>query len=336
MDQLLDEFPGRGPYFKELFRLFGDVSQSFPSSLLIDGASGTGKTAALLKFLEHTSISYAYIDCIECYTSKMYYESIVNSLCGHELSPNNNFENYASCDGAEDFVDTLNAMDANKSYVVVLKNFDRLHDIETNILPIMMRLNQFVPALNISCVLIASQSPLNYIGKQGLIPTMTIHCDQYGKDDLLKILSKQIENLRRTMMDIVNEGTADIEQRDKRLEILQNLDERFFIGYFSSFLDTFFAVCRNAKELVYLSNANFPIYCKPVIDEEIRPTELRKLWKNMELSFKIAMNSIYCRVEQKNSLKSVSVTNVLLCALIVAELILIKIIFFSTDKRERT
>ncbi|XP_031630976.1 origin recognition complex subunit 5 [Contarinia nasturtii] len=303
MEQLLETFPGRGSYFKDLFRLFGNESHSFPSSVLIDGASGTGKTSALLNFLEQSSISYAYIDCIECYTSKMFFEAIVNKLYGHELTPNNNFENYANCDSAEDLMDVLNAMDPNKQYVIVLKNFDRLHEIEANILPIMMRLNQFVPVLNMSCILIASQTPLNYIGKQGLVPTMTIHCDQYGKDDLLKILSKQNDRLRRTMMDIVNEGTEDKDKRNQRLQILEKLDERFFIGYFSSFLDTFFSICRNAKELVYLSNANFPIYCKPVIDEEIRPTELRKLWKNMELPFKMAMNTIYCRVEQKNTLK---------------------------------
>lgn len=306
MEQILVEFPGRESYLKELFQLFGPESHPFPWSVFIGGASGTGKTASLLRFLEYMDISYAFIDCIECYTSKMYFEAIVNNLSGHELSPNNNFENYANCDNAEDFVDTLNTMDPNKSYVVVLKNFERLHEIETNILPIMMRLNQFVPMINISCVLVASQTLLNYVGKQGLVPTITIQCDQYGKEDLLKILMKQIDQLRKTMSKIVNEGDSDEELRDRRLTILSGLDERFFIGYFNIFLDTFFSICRNAKELVYLSNANFPIYCKPVIDGDIRTHELRKLWEHMKLPFKMAMNSIYCRVEQKNTLNAVS------------------------------
>ncbi|XP_055326232.1 origin recognition complex subunit 5 [Sitodiplosis mosellana] len=304
MEQILEEFPGRESYLKELFQLYGHQSHSFPSSVFISGASGTGKTATLLRFLDHMDIVYAYIDCIECYTSKMYFEAIVNSLSGHKLSPNNNFENYANCDSAEDFVDTLNGIDSNKSYVVVLKNFDRLHDIEANILPIMMRLNQFVPTINISCILIGSQTLLNYVGKQGLVPTITIQCDQYGKTDLLKILMKQINHLRRSMAEIINEGDSDEELRTKRLVILSELDERFFIGYFNIFLDTFFAICRNAKELVYLSNANFPIYCKPVIDGDTQENELRKLWEHMKLPFKMAMNSIYCRVEQKNTINS--------------------------------
>lgn len=296
MEQILEEFPGRESYLKELFQLFGHESHSLPSSVFIGGASGTGKTATLLKFLDHMDISYAYIDCIECYTSKMYYEAVVNSLNGHKLSPNNNFENYANCDSAEDFVDTLNEMDSTRSYIVILKNFDRLHEIESNILPIMMRLNQFVPTINISCILIASQTQLNYVGKQGLVPTIAIQCDQYGKEDLRKILMKQIDRLRKIMIEIISESD---EKKEQRLNVLSELDESFFIGYFNIFLDTFFSICRNAKELVYLSNANFPIYCKPVIDGDIQVHELRKLWEHMKLPFKMAMNTIYCRVEQK-------------------------------------
>lgn len=307
MKRILEEFPGREGYLKELYQLFGNQSHSFPPSLCISGASGTGKTASLLRLMDHLEISYAFIDCIECYTSKMYFESVINSLSGHLLTANNNFENYANCDSAEDFIDTLNALDSNKSYVVILKNFDRLHGVENNILPIMMRFQNLVSSLNISCILIASKTNLNYIGMQGLIPTISIHCDQYGKDDLLKILAKQIGHLRKTMTDIVNEGDLDEPLRQRKLSILAELDERFFIGYFNIFLDTFYTTCRNAKELVYLSNANFPIYCKPVIDGELQANDLRKLWKNMELPFKMAMNSIYCRVEQNTQMKNVSI-----------------------------
>lgn len=300
MERILDEYPGRDGYLKQLYQLYNQRLQCFPSSLYISGASGTGKTGALLKLLDHFSISYAFVDCIESYTSKMFFEAVINGLNGHQLSPNNNFENYAACDSAEDFIATLNSLDSAKSYVVALKNFVRLHEIETNILPIMMRFQKLAPSLNISCILIGSQIHFNYIVKEGLVPTNQIHCEQYGKDDLLRILSKQIEHLRRIMVEIVNEGDSDETLRNQRLHILTELNERFFMGFFNSFLDTFYPVCRNAKELVYLSNANFPIYCKPVIDGHIQAHELRKLFKNMELPFKMAMNSIYCRIDHKN------------------------------------
>lgn len=306
MEEILEEYPGRDVYLKELLQLYGRPSHGFPTSLYVAGASGNGKTAVLLSLLEHLEISYAFVDCIECYTAKMFFETIVNALRGHKLTPNNNFENYATCDNPEDFIDALNALDTSKSYAVVLKNFDRLHDVETNILPIMMRFDMFAKALNISCVLIGSQIELNFVDKIGLVPTINIHCEQYSKNDLLKILSKQIENLRKMMIEVISEGESDESLRNQHLTCLAELDDKFYIGYFNIFLDTFFAICRNSKELVYLSNANFPIYCKPVIDGEIRATDLRKLWKNMELPFKMAMTSIYCRIESKTLVNSVS------------------------------
>lgn len=331
MEKILEEFPGRDSYLTELFQLYGQDTHQFPSSVFISGASGTGKKATLLKFLDYMeNISYGYIDCIEYYTSKMYFEAIVNSLTGHKLSPNNNFENYANCDSAEDFIDILNDLDSTKSYVVVLKNFDRLHEIEKNILPIMMRLNQFVPMINISCILIASQTQLNYVGKQGLMPTIAIQCNQYGKEDLLKILMKQIDRLRTIMTEIISDSD---EKKEQRLTILSEIDERFFIGYFNIFLDTFFSICRNAKELVYLSNANFPIYCKPVIDGDIQANELRKLWEHMKLPFKMAMNTIYCRVEQKNGVSNLGFFFFLPENIVYTQIINYRFFFFKPRQR---
>lgn len=297
--EILKEYPGREAYLKQLSQLFGYHNHCLPPSVFICGASGTGKTVVLLKLLKQLSISHALMDCIESYTPKLFYETIINCMQDYHLSSNNNFENYASCGSAEDFIDTLNASDKDKPYVIILKNFNRLHDIDANILPIMMRLNTLVPCINISCVLIGSKSKLDHMSKQGLIPCINIHCEQYSKNDLLKILSLQIDHLKKTMIKIVDE-VGDSNEKSQKRQRLDELDDSFFHGYFDRFMSTFYSICRNAKELLYLSNANFPIYCKPVIDGEIGAKELRKLYKNMELPFKTAMNSIYCRVDQNH------------------------------------
>lgn len=59
-----------------------------------------------------------------------------------------------------------NALGPENLYVVDLKKFVRFDETESNILPIMMRFKQFIPALNITCILIGSQSHLNFIEKQ--------------------------------------------------------------------------------------------------------------------------------------------------------------------------
>lgn len=307
MDNILQVHPGRETYLKDLCRLFGQPVQCFPSSVFVCGASGTGKTAVLIELLQQLYISYALVDCVEFYTTKMLFEHIINCFKEHTLSSNNNFTNAAVCDSTEDFLNALNAMNTRSSYVLVLKNFTRLHEIDASILPVLMRFQSLAPSINISCVLIGSKSKLDHIMKQGITPSIDLHCEQYSKSDLLKVLSLQIEHLRNTMIKVIEEGDPDEVLKAKRLKILKELNDDFFIGYFNLFLDTFFTVCRNVNELSYMSNTNFPIYCKPVIDEKLKTTDLRKLWKNMELPFKMAMNTIYCRVDQ--SQPNVSILN---------------------------
>lgn len=306
IEKICVEYPGREVYLKELYQLFGYKSHCFPASVFIYGAFGTGKKCVLLRLLEYLDIKTAVIDCIECYTPKLFYEKIINDLVGHGLSPNNNFENYASCDTTDDFLDILNRTNSDRSFVIILNNFNRLHEIDVHILPIMMRLQILAPALNISCILIGSRSKLDYVLKRGSTPCIEIHCEQYGKNELLKILSLQMDHLRRSMINLITGADEDEHMKQYRLNVLHTMDSNFFIGYFDLFLNTFFGVCRNTKELLYLSNANFPIYCKPVIDGDLQPTDLRKLYKNMELPFKSAMNSIYCRIDHDFNYTSVS------------------------------
>lgn len=241
------------------------------------------------------------IDCIEHYAPKMFYECIVNVFRGHDLTQNNNFENFAPCDSTESFIDEMSALDTSKSYVLVLKNYQRLRDMDANIMPVLMRFDTLLPGLNISCVLIGSKTTTQHNSELGLVPCHNIHCDQYSKTELLQILLLQMGHLKQTMQKLVNEDRANLAKRDERMAIIDELGVDFYSGYFSIFLDTFYSICRNVKELLYLSNANFPIYCKPVIDGLIKKNEIRKLWKNMELPFKTAMGTIYCRVDQKNA-----------------------------------
>lgn len=299
--EISEEFPCRKKLLTELYQFFGYPDHAIPSSMYLYGAAGVGKTSILLKTLNYLQITHAMIDCIEQYAPKMFYECIVNVFRGHDLTQNNNFENFAPCDSTESFLDEMNALDTSKTYVLVLKNYQRLHDMDANILPVLMRFNTLLPGLNIACILIGSKSTTQHNSEMGLVPCHNIHCDHYSKSDLLKILLLQMNHLKQTMQKLVHEDRVNRVKRDERMAILDDLHMDFYSDYFSIFLDTFFSICRNVKELLYLSNANFPIYCKPVIDGLIKKNDIRKLWKNMELPFKTAMGTIYCRVDQKNA-----------------------------------
>lgn len=295
------QYPCRENLLKELYQLFDHNCNCYPPSLLLHGARGIGKTSIFMKLLNYLSIRHAFVDCVEHYTMKMLYANIINQLRNHTISSNNNFENYAPCVSSDDFITELNALDSTQSYVIVLKNFHRLCDVNAYILPILMRFDTLVPGINIACVLITSRTSTQYLSQQNLAPCVDIYCEQYSKNELLQILMLDVDRLKHTMLNLIDKSSADAETKQNKLTILNDLNEDFYVLYFNLFIDTFFAICRNVKELQYISNANFPLFCMPVIEGTIRPNDRWKLYKNMEQPFKTAMNLIYCRVDRVNA-----------------------------------
>lgn len=293
------EFPCREELLAELYKLLGNPKHRYPPSIYLQGPPGVGKQSILKRFLIIQGIHYALIDSIEYYTPKLFYEAILNKLADHEIGHENNFENFAKCETMEDFVDELNLLDGDRSYVLILKNHERIHSVDKNILPVLLRLNQVVAKLNICCILIGSKPMVHQTSMQALPDTKQIHCGQYSKNELLSILQLQEHFLKRRLERIFihNTDVIDADLHKRQFEIIKSLDSNFFAGYFDMFLSLFYGVCRNVRELLYLSNEHFPTYCRPVIEEAMEPNDCRKLWKNMEIPFQRAMNSIYCRME---------------------------------------
>lgn len=299
IEQLSAQYPCREAYFTQLYNLFNNPLERYPPSLYIQGPAGIGKTTLLKHFLDRHCVRYAYLDCIEYYTAKMLFEEILNIFAGHEISIETNFENYAKCDSMEDFIEQLNLLSNNLSYILILKNYERLTGVDKNILPVLVRLSQMIMKYNFCCILIGCKPLMHHASMLGLPDMMLIHCDQYNKEELHTILQLQKTFLPQCLIrKFIYEAREINEVIDKtRMNIISSLGSDFYSGYFNVFLSVFYTVCRNVRELLYLSNELFPTYCRPVIEETIQPTDLRKLWKHMEIPFQRAMNTIYCRME---------------------------------------
>lgn len=297
ISEISQELPCRKEVLTELYQLLGNKSHRFPPSVYVHGPPGVGKTSLLTKFLNYQSITYAYIDCIEYYTAKLLFESILNKLNGHVISREENYESHAKCDTMEVFIERLNSLHNEKPYVIILKNHIRIADIDANILPVFMRLNQVAPGLNIACILLGCRPLLHQATMQGLPEVTYIHCDQYSKTDLIKILDLQCNQLKQCLKRVFAGDDIPDEVRQQRLEIIDGLETEFYYGYFSIFIDMFYGLCRNVRELLYMSNDNFPAYCRPVLQGVISPTDSRKLWINMKEPFQKAIAAIYCRMD---------------------------------------
>lgn len=297
VSEISEEYPCREEYISQLYRLFGSPAYRYPPSVYLHGPPGIGKTSILTKFLTHQNIIFAYIDCIEYYTSKLLLESILNKLRKHEITKANNFQNFAPCNSMEDFIEELNLLEPDQPYILILKNHERINGIDKSILPVLVRLNQVAMKINMSVILLGCKPLLHAASMRGLTDLIYIHCSHYTMNEMIEILFLQQNFLRERLKSIFVEHLDDLSARDERLQIIQSLQDDFFSGYFSAFLNVFYGVCRNVRELLCLCNENFAAYCQPVMDGTLNKKESRKLWNNIQGQFQKAMKSIYCRME---------------------------------------
>uniref|UniRef100_A0A8D8AEZ3 Origin recognition complex subunit 5 n=1 Tax=Culex pipiens TaxID=7175 RepID=A0A8D8AEZ3_CULPI len=74
----------------------------------------------------------------------------------------------------------------------------------------------------------------------------------------------------------------------------------FYENYLNIFLNVFFKVCRDLKELQLVALECFHKYCEPVLDGTTAADDVTRLWRNISKTMKLALGTIYMRMENVN------------------------------------
>uniref|UniRef100_A0ACB8FQK6 Origin recognition complex subunit 5 n=1 Tax=Sphaerodactylus townsendi TaxID=933632 RepID=A0ACB8FQK6_9SAUR len=229
----------------------------------------------LLKTLE---LPHVFISCKECFTSRLLLEEVLRQLwylsSGEEdLAP-------ASCNTFNDFVHLFKQgtvtpnlqnqtvyVEFRSSFPMVLDNAEQLREMEANILPGFLRLQELIDQ-NVTVVLLSEIVWELLRPNMGCLEPMLLYFPDYSIGHLQKILSH----------DYPPEYSFD-----------------FYAAYINILLGVFYPVCRDLKELRHLAVLNFSKYCEPVIQGEANERDTRRLWKNIESHLKKAMQTVYLR-----------------------------------------
>lgn len=296
------KYPCRSELITKLFvqlNLGHEHPTSLPDSIYIFGDRGSGKSSVLsmlLRMLPHKIIS---IDCVECYTSKIIFETILNKLFDHKLEASKNYASYAKCENARDFIEALKNLRTDKSYVMFFDDAHRLRDMEAPVLSVLLRLRELTN-LNI-CSVLASTLPFEKLYPIGSFPMpITIHWPNYSYSEIQSILLSKCELYRRMLIKHFVESGDMLEERKllQRLSIINSLTIDFFENFFNLFLKTCYRTCRDLSELTLSSQYCFLKYCEPVLNDEINANDIRMLYKNITGTLKASVNTIYKRIDQ--------------------------------------
>lgn len=155
----------------------------------------------------------------------------------------------------------------DQTVYIVLDKADYLRDMEANLLPGFLRLQELTDR-NVTVIFLSEIIWEKFRPNTGCFEPFVLHFPDYSIGNLQKILSH----------DHPPGYSAD-----------------FYSAYINILLGVFYTVCRDLKELRHLAVLNFPKYCEPVVRGEAGERDTRKLWRNIEPHLKKAMQTVYLR-----------------------------------------
>ncbi|KAH8352274.1 hypothetical protein KR084_003071 [Drosophila pseudotakahashii] len=284
-------FPCREAAIGTLGELIGDSGEAYPSAIYLFGHSGTGKTALTRAFLKECAkrqnVRTAHLNAIECYTTKIMLEILLDSLAPEQGVS-------VKADNMLDFVEQLcrwHGVSEAKSFLIAVDNAERLRDMDANVLPVLLQLQQLT-SLNL-CVILLSQLPFEkFYNKTGLSEVISLHLAQYNKAETQRILGSDFDQVRSQLLE-------QFEQDEKRLEICKEaVTEEFYNNYLNLFLSVFYKACRDLPELQLTARKCLSIYLEPVLDGTVEATDISRLWRHIAGPLRSALTQIYMRIEK--------------------------------------
>ncbi|XP_060666961.1 origin recognition complex subunit 5 isoform X1 [Drosophila nasuta] len=284
------QFPCRETAITTLGELIGDCEEAYPPVIYVFGHSGTGKTTLINSFLKQCQkqqkVRIAQLNAIECYTTKIMIENVLDSLAVQQSPADNMLE----------FVEQLRCLHTAEThgFLIAIDNAERLRDMDANVLPVLMRLQQ-ITSLNV-CVLLLSQLPFEkYYNKTGLSEIITLHLGQYNKAETLRILSTDFDQVRQQLL----QQQSQEQQQQQRLDICEAaMTPDFYNNYLNLFLSVFYKACRDVPELRLTARKCFGIYMEPVLDGSVECADVSRLWRHIAGPLRAALTQIYMRIEK--------------------------------------
>eukprot|EP00058_Branchiostoma_floridae_P011778 XP_002597266.1 hypothetical protein BRAFLDRAFT_260887 [Branchiostoma floridae] len=274
-EQLADLYsscPSRHYQVTQLLALFGQNNHLSCPRVFLYGPTGSGKSHVISSILNTLKLPHALVNCVECYTSRLLYDHILNQVALVTPAPDNDYTNYSRCDNMNDFVKTLRTVIEDRelqeeTMYIVLDKAERLREMDMNILPAFLRLGELT-GCNVCVVLLTEIVWEKFRAGTGMCEPLVLHFPDYTKDELLEILSS----------DCPTGYTKD-----------------FYMSYINIVLSVFYMACRNLNEIRHLALLNFPKFCEPIKKGEATEEDVHKLWRNIEPHLRKALQTVYLR-----------------------------------------
>ncbi|KAI5093833.1 origin recognition complex subunit 5, partial [Silurus meridionalis] len=249
-----------------LLTLMGEPDQYSYPSVFIYGHRATGKSHVLFTLLTELQIPHAAVSCVECVSAGLMFEQVLSALFGVDAA-----SLLPRSPSLSDFVRVYRQAclqhPVQETRYIVVEKAELLRDMEVNLLPALLRLQELVDD-NVTVFLLSEIVWEKFRPNTGCFEPLLLHFPDYTKAELLHILSRDTH---------------------------PSYTPELYMSYINILLGVFYSVCRDLRELRHLAALNFSKFCEPLEKGEARESDTHKLWKNIEPHLKKAMQSVYLR-----------------------------------------
>ena len=165
------------------------------------------------------------INCVECYSSRLLYETILESISEkNELAD----RGWKKCDNMNDFLRHLKQLlrleEAAGLFAIVLEKAERLRKMDAHLLPALLRLAELSDA-NLSTILVTEIAWEKFLSGTCFPVPVSVHFNDYSQSELVEIMSLDCPKGYRT---------------------------EFFATYCRLLVSVFYLACRDVNELRHL------------------------------------------------------------------------------------
>uniref|UniRef100_A0AAY4DTS1 Origin recognition complex subunit 5 n=1 Tax=Denticeps clupeoides TaxID=299321 RepID=A0AAY4DTS1_9TELE len=249
-----------------LLALLGEPDHYTYPSIFIYGHHASGKSHVTECIMKELELPHVTVSCVECVSAGLLFEQVVMGLYGSEataLLPRSS--------SILDFVRVYKQLSSQEpSYqtrYIILDRAQLLRDMEANLLPGFLRLQELVDD-NVTVIFLSEIVWDKFRPSTGCFEPVVLHFPDYNKGELHQILT---------------------------LDSHPSYSPELYSSFINIMLGVFYSVCRDLRELRHLAALNFSKFCEPLERGEVKETDTHKLWKNIEPHLKKAMQTVYLR-----------------------------------------
>uniref|UniRef100_A0A674AD24 Origin recognition complex subunit 5 n=1 Tax=Salmo trutta TaxID=8032 RepID=A0A674AD24_SALTR len=199
----------------------GEPEQCSYPSIFIYGHRATGKSHVMHTLLKELELPYATVSCVECVSVGLLFEQVLLSLFGSDSA-----SLLSRSPSLSDFVRVYKQLcvqaSAKQTRYIVLDRAELLRNMETNLLPAFLRLQELD---NVTVILLSEIVWDKFRPNTGCFEPLLLHFPDYSKGELQQILSEDSH---------------------------PSYSPELYSAFINILLGVFYSVCRDLRELRHL------------------------------------------------------------------------------------